>query len=271
MSIRFEGARVILRDEVVETDVTVAAGKIVAVGTAAPADQQIDARGLTLAPALIDVHGDAFERQVMPRPKVFFPLHAALLETDRQLAGNGIATAYHALTLSWEPGLRSVQQGVAFVEALSHLRSRMSVENRIQLRWETFAFEAVELIEKVLAGDLTPSLAFNDHTSMMIRAFDVPVQKRVFEQSPDFRIGDPKDPRMLGRVAGAARRAGLSPEDYLEALMGIWSVAMRSMKPCKPSPPRRAQSVRRCSAMTTPSLRRGPTIVVSGPRSRSFR
>ncbi|MEM8657145.1 MAG: phosphonate metabolism protein PhnM, partial [Pseudomonadota bacterium] len=70
MSIRFEGARVILRDEVVETDVTVAAGKIVAVGTAAPADQHIDARGLTLAPALIDVHGDAFERQVMPRPKV---------------------------------------------------------------------------------------------------------------------------------------------------------------------------------------------------------
>ena len=271
MSIRFEGARVILRDEVVETDVTVAAGKIVAVGTTAPADQQIDARGLTLAPALIDVHGDAFERQVMPRPKVFFPLHAALLETDRQLAGIGIATAYHALTRSWEPWRRSVQQGVAFVEALSHLRSRMSVENRIQLRWETFAFEAVELIEKVLAGDLTPSLAFNDHTSMMIRAFDVPVQKRVFEQSPDFRIGDPKDPRMLGRVAGAARRAGLSPEDYLEALMGIWSVAMRSMKPCKPSPPRRAQSVRRCSAMTTPSLRRGPTIVVSGPRSRSFR
>ena len=28
-----------------------------------------------------------------------------------QLAANGIATAYHALTLGWEPGLRSVETG----------------------------------------------------------------------------------------------------------------------------------------------------------------
>ncbi len=63
---------------------------------------------MMLAPAMVDIHGDAFERQLMPRPGVMIPTDAALLETDRQLAANGIATAYHALTLSWEPGLRSV-------------------------------------------------------------------------------------------------------------------------------------------------------------------
>ena len=58
-------------------------------------------------------------RQVMPRPGVVFPLEAALLDTDRQLAGNGIATAYHALTLSWEPGLRSIAQAQA-AQKISH-------------------------------------------------------------------------------------------------------------------------------------------------------
>ena len=55
---------------------------------------------------MVDIHGDAFERQIMPRPGVPFPLDVALLDSDRQMAANGITTAYHAVTWSWEPGLR---------------------------------------------------------------------------------------------------------------------------------------------------------------------
>ncbi len=58
------------------------------------------------------------------------PEETALLETDRQLAANGIATAYHALTLSWEPGLRSVETGWQIVRALERLSSRLTSENR---------------------------------------------------------------------------------------------------------------------------------------------
>ena len=97
----------LLPDQIAETTVTMSDGKVVEIGGPA-VDEVIDARGLILAPALVDVHGDAFERQVMPRPGVYFPMETALLETDRQLAANGIATAYHAVTLGWEPGLRDV-------------------------------------------------------------------------------------------------------------------------------------------------------------------
>ena len=90
----------------------------------------------------------------MPHPNVFFSIDAALLDTDRQLGANGITTAYHALTLSWEPGLRSVERGREFVAALDKVRARLSVENRIRMRWETFAFEAIDLVESVLAKDL---------------------------------------------------------------------------------------------------------------------
>ena len=108
------GATVILSDQMIETDLVMNEDRIVDLEPSAPADHEIDARGLILAPALIDVNGDAFERHLMPRPGVFFPLETAILDTERQLAANGIATVYHALTLGWELGLRAVDRGHAF-------------------------------------------------------------------------------------------------------------------------------------------------------------
>src|SRR6056297_4303485 len=134
--ITFEGAKVYLPTEIAETNVTIADGRIVEIGGPVKGTR-IDARGQILAPALIDVHGDAFERQLMPRPGVYFPQEAAVIDTDRQLAANGIATAYHAITLGWEPGLRDIARGRDLMQAIQTLAPRLTVENRVQLRWET--------------------------------------------------------------------------------------------------------------------------------------
>lgn len=217
----FVGASVYLPGEIVETNVTVSDGIIVEIGSGRQGEI-IDASGRILAPAVIDVHGDAFERQLMPRPGVFFPTDAAIMDTDRQLATNGIATAYHAITLGWEPGLRDVSRGRELMEAMQNLAPRLLVENRVQLRWETFAFEALDVIEWALKGPLTPSIAFNDHTSMTMRAYDVPIQDRAFELSPDFSIASLDDERMKNRTASKAKRAGLSEEDYIDLLGKVW-------------------------------------------------
>ena len=126
-----EGASVILDDRVETASVRIEAGRITGLDVARDGASVIAAKGRLLGPAFVDIHGDAFERQLMPRPGVSVPVEAALLETDRQLAANGIATAYHALTLSWEPGLRSVATGWAVVHALQALRGRLSTDNRI--------------------------------------------------------------------------------------------------------------------------------------------
>lgn len=219
----FRGAQVLLPDEIVQADVTIANGTIMEIGTDQPADREVDARGRFLAPALIDLHGDAFERQMMPRPGVYFPLETALLDTDRQLAANGIATAYHALTIGWAPGLRSVEKGAEFLAALRALAPRLSVENRVQLRWETFAFEAVDLILNALQSPLTPSLAFNDHLSMSLRSFDTTVQARGFEHAPDYAVADLDDPRMLKRFGKDLTNSGLSQADYLALARKVWA------------------------------------------------
>ncbi len=221
MMFTYQGATVYLPGQIVETTVTVADGVIAEIGGPVQGEV-IDATGLILAPALIDVHGDAFERQLMPRPNVFFPIDAAVIDTDRQLASNGIATAYHAITLGWEPGLRDIARGREMMEAIQRLSSRLTVENRVQLRWETFAFEALETIEWALQAPLTPSLAFNDHTSMTMRAYDVPMQDREFEFSPDFKIASLDDDRMRQRTEKKAHRSGISEDAYLKLLGEVW-------------------------------------------------
>lgn len=218
------GGTVLTPEGTVETSIRVEDG-IIRDLDAGPADSgalTFDARGLLVAPALVDIHGDAFERQVMPRPNVFFPIDTALLDTDRQLAANGIATAYHALTLSWEPGLRSLDRGETFIEAIEQAGPRVSVDHRVQLRWEIFAFEATDLIERHLAADKKPSVAFNDHTSMMMRAFDLSVIDRPAELFDDTGYAALDDPRFPNRIRRESHRAGLSEAEYMDLLERIW-------------------------------------------------
>jgi len=221
--ITFEGATVYLPEEVAQTNVTIADGQIAEIG-GPPQGEVIDARGLILAPALIDVHGDAFERQLMPRPGVFFPIETAVLETDRQLAANGIATTYHSITLSFEPGLRSVDKGREMMEAIRALAPRLTVENRVQLRWETFAFEALETLDWAFDGPLKPSLAFNDHLSMAMRSEDTPIQERLFEHNPEFALMDLNDEALFEkRYRRHTQRSGLDFEDHKALVQRVWA------------------------------------------------
>lgn len=217
-----EGARVILEDRVETASVRIEAGRITGIDVARDGATVIPARGRVLAPAFVDVHGDAFERQIMPRPGVMVPVETAMLETDRQLASNGIATAYHALTLSWEPGLRSVETGWQITRALERLRPRLTADNRLQLRWETFCDEAEPLIAHVLAGPERPALAFNDHTTSMLLHPDVAVHDRPFDQVDPYPVTPFDAPRFLKKMADQARRAHVSAEVYAALLTGVW-------------------------------------------------
>ncbi|WP_299046922.1 alpha-D-ribose 1-methylphosphonate 5-triphosphate diphosphatase [uncultured Tateyamaria sp.] len=218
----FVGAEVYLPGGIEDVTVTVDGETIVEIGGPVQGKETC-ARGKILAPALIDVHGDAFERQVMPRPGVFFPMETAVLETDRQLAANGIATTYHSITLSYEPGLRSVARGREMMQAILDLAPRLTVENRFQLRWETFAFEALDTLDWAMGAPLTPSLAFNDHLSMAMRSADTAIQERPFEHSPAFKAMDPSDAALFeARYRKHTERSGLDYDAHKALVHKVW-------------------------------------------------
>ncbi len=95
---------------------------------AAAGTRKLDASGLLVLPGMIDIHGDAFERQIMPRPGVLVDLAVALMETDRQLAANGVTTAYHGVTWSWEPGLRGAEMAARTIDAIEHMAPSFAVD-----------------------------------------------------------------------------------------------------------------------------------------------
>ena len=217
-----EGATLVLDGRLEKASLRFENGVITGIDGSRDGATVIEGNGHLLAPAFIDIHGDAFERQLMPRLGTMFPVDAALLETDRQLAANGIATTYHALTLSWEPGLRSVEMGRAVFGALTRLQPRLLVENRLQLRWESFCFEAVDLIRDALQGEFTPSVAFNDHTSMAMLDSSVTMQERPFEFSPDFPVVDFSDQAFRAKMSERAKRAKMSLDEMIALLASIW-------------------------------------------------
>lgn len=135
-----------------------------------------DINGALILPGIVDVHGDSFERQLMPRPGVRFPVDVALVETDRQLVSNGITTAFHGITYSWEPGLRGRETVEALLEGLHRIRQQLACDTRVQLRYEIYNLDGVDEIINWLAAGRIQILAFNDHMPLIEAKLGNPVK-----------------------------------------------------------------------------------------------
>ena len=176
--ILIEGGRALLGNTILETSVQIASGKISAVGSDHGSSSfGLDARDLLVLPGIVDLHGDAFERQMMPRPGVDFPVDVALIDSDRQAIGNGITTVFHATTWSWEPGLRSGNNATRLLEAIENLRPQLAADTRFHLRHETYNLDAETDIAQWLSGGRIDLFAFNDHMDSTVASLAKP-QKR---------------------------------------------------------------------------------------------
>ena len=165
MDIRIEGGRALIGQTLEEAALHLSAetGTITDIGSDASARRRIDASGLMVLPGIVDLHGDAFERQMMPRPGVDFALDIALADSDRQALANGITTVFHGVTWSWEPGLRAADNARAMLEAIERLKPRLGADTRFHLRHETYNLDAEPEIAQWLGERRIDLLAFNDH------------------------------------------------------------------------------------------------------------
>jgi alpha-D-ribose 1-methylphosphonate 5-triphosphate diphosphatase len=190
---RIQGGLTLIDGQFAEADVRVdeTAGIIETIGAEGGNGRAFDARGLYVLPGIVDIHGDAFERQLMPRPGVGFPIDVALLDSDRQAVANGITTIFHGVTWSWEPGLRGADNARGMVTAIESLRPALGADTHCHLRFETFNLDAETEVADWLAQRRIGMLGFNDHMP-----------------------GDNTPPRTR-KVAQMAERAGLSAEDFL--------------------------------------------------------
>ncbi|MET4600822.1 alpha-D-ribose 1-methylphosphonate 5-triphosphate diphosphatase [Bradyrhizobium sp. JR4.1] len=187
-----EGGRALIGSEFAETSLLVSGTDIAEINASrSRARLAINARDLLVLPGIVDLHGDAFERQMMPRAGVDFPIDVALADSDRQAIGNGITTVFHATTCSWEPGLRSADNARGLMEAIERQRPQFAADTRFHLRHETYNLDAETEISQWLAEGRVDLFAFNDHM--------------------DGTVGDMAKPRKRNRMV---ERTGLSSEDF---------------------------------------------------------
>lgn len=240
---RITGARIAIADdgEVVADALTIGDGLIMANGADPPdgADRTIDATGLLLLPGIVDLHGDAFERQIMPRAGVFFPIRSALLETDRHLLASGITTAFHGLTASWEPGLRSLEAAGRFLDELASVRPLLAADTRLHLRHEIANLDGEATVASWLKAGAVDLLALNDHTDHIMQWLGRPeaeakfinrtgLSPAAFEALFDRVNGRASEvPASIGRLAAQARAQGIpmaSHDDETPAMRDRFAV-----------------------------------------------
>jgi len=164
--------RFVLRGDVVtptrlvsDAAIVIEDGRVLEVLGAVPSLGGEDVRWMSglIAPGFIDLHSDAIERELRPRPSALVPLDLALTEFDRKLAGHGITTMFHAVTFAEEEGARFHRESAGVVEAIRGADDLL-IRHRVHARYELTDLEAAPTVERLLARGDVDLLSFADHS-----------------------------------------------------------------------------------------------------------
>jgi alpha-D-ribose 1-methylphosphonate 5-triphosphate diphosphatase len=160
-------ARLVLPDRIVEHGaLLIEEGRIAALNpTGATAQSYVDLNGQYLLPGLVDLHCDAIERDVEPRPNVFFPLDFAVACADRRNASYGVTTAFHAISFAHnELGVRNNETAAALVRAIHRYAPHALVDNRVHCRYEMTDTNGLPVLCGLLRDGDIHLLSLMDHT-----------------------------------------------------------------------------------------------------------
>lgn len=187
------GGRVVLPDAVLEpASVVIDGDTISAIETqtypaARRGDEHVlDVSGRLVLPGLVDLHNDGLESEINPRPGVNLPLAFALANLDRQLAGAGVTTEFHAVFFA-----NMTRKERRLDEAAVHAREilqfgqsgRALVDHQVLFRLDLWTPESLALILATVDLAAIPLVSLNDHTPGQGQYRDVAHFKRYYREA----------------------------------------------------------------------------------------
>jgi alpha-D-ribose 1-methylphosphonate 5-triphosphate diphosphatase len=186
--LRFVNAQVLRDGELQARSVAIEAGRI----TRGPLPE-VDMAGYLILPGIVDLHGDAFERHLVPRPAAPFDHATALAAVEAEAAANGVTTAWLAQGWSWEGGHRGADAAEALLAALAAYRPGAVLDLRVQLCAEVHCTDSGDRLLAAVRRWGVDYVVFNDHLA----------------EALEMRRSAPSE------FAAWARRVGRSPEAHL--------------------------------------------------------
>jgi alpha-D-ribose 1-methylphosphonate 5-triphosphate diphosphatase len=125
----------------------------------------IDLSGNYLLPGLIDLHCDAIEKEIEPRPNAFFPIDFAIAQVDQRNAALGITTPFHAISFAHEElGVRNNDKAAEIVRALHDYQPQALVNNLVHCRYEITDPMGLPILLNLLQADAIHLISLMDHT-----------------------------------------------------------------------------------------------------------
>lgn len=129
-------------------------------------EKVLDAEGGFILPGLIDLHSDALEKEINPRPQTDIPLDWAIINLDRKFAGWGITSVYHAIMFTEEiETQRSIGGAVERVGRIVSLQrnQELLVNHFIHARCDLGDTNGTESICRLIDEDKVNYVSLTEH------------------------------------------------------------------------------------------------------------
>jgi alpha-D-ribose 1-methylphosphonate 5-triphosphate diphosphatase len=166
--------------------------------------KRIDARGTYIIPGFVDLHSDAIEKEIEPRPNACFPKNVAIVELDKKLAACGVTTIFHALSFAeGEIGVRSNKMAAEIIREIDRLAPKLSIKTKVHARFEITDASAVPYLDELLNRGQIHLLSFMDHTPGQGQYKDVASFKNYFGKV--YKKSDEELDRIIDRKLGAQK------------------------------------------------------------------
>jgi alpha-D-ribose 1-methylphosphonate 5-triphosphate diphosphatase len=127
----------------------------------------LDGQRNFLLPGLVELHTDNLEKCMAPRPGVRWPLEAAALYHDRDLAAAGITTVCDAIALGdVEPGSPRLTSHSPMIDVITRAQQarRFAVDHHLHLRCELAYDRVYDLAAQYINNPLLALISLMDHT-----------------------------------------------------------------------------------------------------------
>jgi alpha-D-ribose 1-methylphosphonate 5-triphosphate diphosphatase len=167
-----KNAIIVKPDETVQTSVLVRDGLIAAIGNFPEEGSDhlpvIGAEGCILMPGIIDIHTDALDMEIVPRPGADMPIPVAFRELERKMSGCGFTTVFHSLHLGYDVADDALKSRYSRREVFETIYRAAAgptlLNNKIHLRFEVTGVHAYETCLEFLEAGMISLLSIMDHT-----------------------------------------------------------------------------------------------------------